>query len=145
MGIEGPLSLTITILVFSLIILGMSNFMGDIGNNYGLANDTENLSSLSKIHETLNLTSDIQTKLVSTSTSSSSPLTDLGLFFFNGAIDALRLLYGSIGIFASLIRDVATTNTIMPIPSEVISVVVGIVMIIIVLTGLSALLRTVIK
>ncbi len=93
----------IVLLVFSAVVIGGANFLGELSGTYGVnTTDVSSLNSVQKINET---TSKVRTQLESTDTSF-NPL-DAALVFFRGSINMIKLMFYDIpGLWLNAISDV---------------------------------------
>lgn len=93
----------IVLLVFSAVVVGGANFLGELSANYAV--NTTDVSSLSSIKQINDTTSKVRTQLETTDTSF-NPF-DAALVFFRGSIDMIKLMFYDIpGLWLNSISDI---------------------------------------
>lgn len=120
----------ILLALFSMVVLGFSNFVGDISYRYGkdytdlsYMNKTLELQEkMSSIHETLNKTDSTAVQKIDA--------------FFTGGYQVLMLIPSSLNIFTSLVFE---SGSLLNLPNWVVPSIMVIVTIIIIFGILSAL------
>lgn len=128
-------SLIIGIVIFSASAIGITAFYGDMLGNYNQT--TTNVSYLDKSAAiSANITA-METAMLSDGVSSISIL-EIPYMVARGAFNAIKILFQSMNIFASLVSDL---SILLNLPSWFISMILLILSITIVFGLLSAILK----
>lgn len=125
-------TLIILLLLFSLVVIGFSGFVGELATNYD-ANYTD-LSYLNKTSQVQERVSVIQEALDTSDVSAIERIQS----FFSGGYSVLMLIPQSLDIFTTVVKE---TGQVLGLPPFVIPIVLTVITVIIVFGIISALLK----
>lgn len=125
----------IGLIMFSGLVVGFSTFYGNIATTYGKTyTDLAFLNATSRTNTMVNqLKSSVETTRMT-----GIAIVDIPLTIASGVYNTLKLLFGSVNIFSSLLTDL---TSIFGIPGWVVVMVMGIISTIIVFEIISGVLR----
>jgi hypothetical protein len=133
-------SLLISILVFSAVTIGLSNFYTELHQNYGVASpeSTAFLNATSEITET---TQEMQEKF-SNSSITNIPTLGIAYTFVTASYDAVKLAFSTVNVLSTILSEIVSLPLGFNIPSWFVGIVIGIVIIIVVLSAISAFTKS---
>ena len=109
-----PTTILISIIVFGMIILGSSLFLGNLASEYGVPANT-NFTSLQKINETIQISNEMTNQFQKEEKVSTQEESFLSLsygYVWNAA-KSLKMIFSTGKIFSAMVDDL-TTFTHMP-------------------------------
>jgi len=128
--------IVIAMLVFALVMLGLSNFTADYVSQYNLS--SENLSSIVKIQQIQNTTNSIAQTFNSSTTVTDNPF-NLPFTLGTGAFKILKLVFfDMIDLYSSFVGTIATY---LHIPATYVGIIISIVIVAIMFLIISAILK----
>lgn len=126
----------VVLLLMVMIILGFTTFLGGLAKNYNInVNTSQFESTYNKINETVNLSEQIASGI------STSKLDESNMFYSMSAsaYGSLKLIFKAIGIFNSIIVNIAKT---LSIPVWAVTLTIALIGVLITFMIIKAIFRT---
>ena len=126
----------VVLLLFVMIVLGFTTFLGGLANQYGVStNNTQFQSTYNKINETVNLSEDIAQGVTGSSLDESNMFYSMSA----SAYGSLKLIFRAIGIFNSIVVNIAKT---LSIPTWAVTLTIALIGVLITFMIIKAIFRT---
>ena len=115
----------IGILLFSLVIFGLSLFMGELSQNYNVPFDSEYNNTFNKVQSTVQFADSLEGKVDGFNLSSSEGTTTKA---FTGSLNAVKSMTTGFTMVNDVIKDLGTEVGVDPIFAQVFVTIFGIIL-----------------
>lgn len=135
-----PTIILISIILFSMIILGSTLFLGGLTQEYGVTADMQNFTTMNKINQTLDIANEMTSRVQGEESVSTQEENFLSLSygFIWSAGQALKMVFNVGGIFKAMIIDL---SNYIGLPTWFVSGLLAIISIIILASIVTAITR----
>jgi len=118
-------SFLVAVILFSTIIISSSMIMTDLGDSYNVTVDSNYSSTYNKMNDINELSQDLGSTVEQTEPN----VFDIGISFFKGAWEILRMIFKSTSITTSLIGNFAADYGINPIFANIAATLLTIIIV----------------